>query len=249
MHSYNQHWFLSARGRHSGHQRIFYKACNHSDGRSAFRWEGAGFGVTAFAQLEQNFCAYKNNYTEATLDPAPETVWFQGGPSGQVMTLVPENSGNALRRAYSYVEAMVKGPEGYVALSEVSVLIELADDGSAIIAIETSGEFDAVVVALPAASLDIDGLRQLVSLDSDAIELEFSTFEELPNTTAEDISILTGNVRGDAVSFRLRHPDGGPIDARVFVQDMRKFGDVLVSFGETSGWISMRNDIYPPKPG
>ena len=251
MHAYNQHWFLSAPASHGGHRRIFYQVCNHSDGKSAFRWVGAAFGVTALAQLDPYVCAYKNNYTEGEIVTAPKTVRFQGGRSGSVETWVPKSSGSLPSRIYSEMEAMVKGPDGYVALAKISILIQLEENGSAVINIVSSGEFDDVVIALPATFLDPGELSELVSLQSDEAAIKFAEFSELREDASAggDSEILTGDIGDKVPSFRLRHLKGEPINARLFVRDLQKFGDVFVSFGRTAGQISVRNDVSLPTPG
>jgi hypothetical protein len=202
LEEYEDHWFFSALTKHAGYPRLFYQVCNRSTGNSAFNWQGAGFGVRAFAELAPDFCAFKNTYTQYSASPKPHSVHFQGKYPGQVMTWSIDRQSGFAQAVYSSVEATVFGPDGFVEHSMISLDVRIVD-GIATLVITSSGSFSDVVIEFPES--EVDALKLLDFVDGD-VEVANLPLSSLGVSEVFDLSL------GDSSSTALLLTPSGSID-------------------------------------
>lgn len=164
LHVFGDHAFFSARTDEAGDTRLFYQACNHADHPSAFRWYGAGFAVTAFAELAPGYCAFKQVYEQTPSSAKPHKVKMQGGAQSQVRTWSFDVE-DVVSRFLSYVETSVTGPDNALEQSKISVDIRMNGDGTGTMRVLTTGAFDEIVIALPDSGEDPAKGLELISGD------------------------------------------------------------------------------------
>jgi len=210
---------------------------------------GAGFGVTAFSQLNPGFCAFKNEFSSKTLKKIPEAVVFQGGISDRIITWVKESDhhGGILNYLASYVEAFISSPGGIVKNSNIRVTIEKSGDNDAIVRISGSGEFDDVIFSAPESKISSEEFRNIIipKGGTEKTKNEIGTIrnfdgnEELGDKT----SILTSDIPLNSNAVRIYHSGTDRFGYDFYIKHYSKLGKKIVIIGRISQAFGLRNDI------
>lgn len=246
LHSYNQHFFMSVPVRSGSYRRLFYQSCNRSESESAFYWEGAGFGVTALAQLKPDFCVYKNRYTKDQIKALPKAVKFQGGRSESVLTLVTiaSEQNPIFPQVRSSIEAFVGQPGGVLSLTTMRFAVSESGDKGAVISLSGSGEFDDLVFVLPESSLKPEELREQLTPKSDPKEIEVGTFGEFTNGNDGNVeNVMFSGISNEMIAIRLFDAEGASINADLILENMRLIGNQAVLFSRIGSQVVVRNDV------
>jgi hypothetical protein len=235
---YLDHWFFSSRSDHAGFPRLFYQVCNRSDGNSAFSWEGAGFGVRAFAELPPNFCAFKNTYSHETASPKPHIVQFQGGNSGKVITWSIDRDNSWTQSVYTSIEASIFREEGTIDQSMISMEMTYTEDGAKLI-ISSSGYFSDVVIDFPESEIDPTELLRLVE---NTVSLSSMPLGELISEDDFGLNLVEGQVPALVLAGR----DTRGFSAQFDVPFPWDLGTAVILIGRVNGTAVVYNQALLP---
>ncbi|NHB75867.1 hypothetical protein [Rhodobacter calidifons] len=244
LHPFHQIWFFSAPVSHEAYPRIFYQACNRSEGSTAFRWLGAGFGVAASAELPSNICAFKNTYSNASRSPKPYDVTVQGRGTGPIMTWTWDAPDSLLSQIYSYVEATISGPDGYADQSVISIGVIVNESGGAEIRISSSGVFDSLVVVFPEGLVNPNDVLNLGDTNAEISGRQLSDLTEL---SSPDTESLFGDQKAELQSVLIEGQASGGFSTNFKVEDLTQLGGTVVIFGRVDNDIVILNETAIPE--
>jgi len=246
LHPLHEHWFFSAQTEHAGTQRVFYQVCNRSDGSSALKWHGAGFGITAFAELKSNFCAFKDIYNDAQYSPKAHKVEVQGKGPGSIITWSRDRSSKYKRWVYSLIETTFTKPAGKIQHSIISLRVDIEADGSGQLRISSSGNFADVVVRFPESEVDPNSV---LNLATDNVDTRSTTLAEEDSSPSKDTLDLTEGDDRNAPAMLITSKKDGNFRASFKTKDLEQLGGTIKIYGRANNRLVIINDVpMPEKP-
>lgn len=241
---FHQLWFFSAPASHSEHPRIFYQVCNRSDGHSAFRWHGAGFGVAASAEIPPNICAFKNTYSNAPRSPKPQNVTVQGKGSGPILTWTLDSPDDVFGQIYSYIEATISGPDGFVDQSIISIEVIVDGSGAGELTISSSGAFDSVIVLFPEGSVDPN---EILGLSDGNVNVSANRFSELSEISSSETQELISDQNGQLQVVLVERQESREFSGNFKFEDLTQLGGRVVFFGRIGDDIVTLSETTMPR--
>ena len=245
----NDHRLLSDSTRSGSADVLYYEVCNHSKGRSAFVWKGAGFGVDARSQLPTGFCAHKRVFAAQPHGLTPKEISFQGGSGGKVDTWMPGRQGlRGITATLDFLNFFTDNPDDVVQMETMTLTLTIdPNTGGGTLVLRTSEGVQQLLVAFPSSNATVNELKSLFGANP---RIEISTFEYFRSQQKLTPGLLSEGISDKSPVISVcRDPTTGTVNETLKFGDVGRIGELAAMLAiDKDNRLVARNDVAPPAP-